>query len=105
MTQTPASGPFGPVTTPPMSVAPMLTAAALCCALTGVDATPKASAIATVAAPRYKLCLILICAPRLSVSEMPVPQWPDEAAAKDHRRCAVILRHSAHISLPFAKPP
>src|SRR5688572_22225280 len=53
MTQTPASGPFGPVTTPPMSSVSMATSAAGCCAYDGVnsrdeqraasDATPAAT--------------------------------------------------------------
>src|SRR5262245_24747592 len=39
ITQTPASGPFGPLTTPPMSVAPT------CWALAGVAAKPRHSMI------------------------------------------------------------
>src|SRR5262245_34773375 len=44
ITHTPASGPFDPVTTPPMSVAPTVTVG--CCALAGIAATrPNNSSI------------------------------------------------------------
>src|SRR6185312_15052050 len=42
ITQTPASGPFDPVTTPPISVAPMLTAG--CCARAGSMANAATAA-------------------------------------------------------------
>ncbi len=61
MTHTPASGPFGPRTTPPISVAPMLTAGALCCALTDVGEAPSASVRAIAAAPKYNPCFVVMC--------------------------------------------
>src|ERR1700736_1946247 len=60
ITHTPASGPFGPRTTPPMSVAPMLTAGALCWAPTDVGAGPSASARASAAAPRYNPRFVVV---------------------------------------------
>src|SRR6516165_7254190 len=66
ITHTPASGPFGPETTPPISLAPTLTVA--CCAAIG--RTPNARATAAVAALKYKPCFVFMSSPPLSVSEM-----------------------------------
>src|SRR5215813_6920838 len=70
ITHTPASGPFGPRTTPPISVAPTLTVAG-CCATTVVGATPNARAMATAATPKYKLFCVFMLSPPLSDSEVP----------------------------------
>src|SRR5262249_12078472 len=51
ITHTPASGPFGPLTTPPRSVGPMLT---LCCASSRAGDPVRNAAIATAATPEYK---------------------------------------------------
>src|SRR5882757_9677727 len=59
MTQTPASGPFGPLTTPPRSVLPIETAAA-CCALTLTGALARNAAVAITATLKYKPVFILI---------------------------------------------
>src|ERR1700737_4737316 len=67
MTQTPASGPLAPVTTPPRSLSPIRTASAVVgCAPSGVVAEAKITATAIAAAelqPRF----VIICAPPSTV--------------------------------------
>src|SRR4051812_38435311 len=55
MTHTPASGPFGPVTTPPISSASMAT-----CAIDGAGATASNAATANAAVLKYNDRLMLI---------------------------------------------
>src|SRR6516162_375888 len=107
ITQTPASGPFGPVTTPPISVAPILTPGGACWADSCAGAAASKAAASTIgAAFRRNLPLILMVnAPlhRCSIG-MPaieagpfvarliaqdgVPQqaWDDKAAFNRHRQ-------------------
>src|ERR1700738_413320 len=63
MTQTPASGPLAPVTTPPRSLSPIRTASAVVgCAPSGVVAEAKTTATAIVAAelqPRFVIIALL----------------------------------------------
>src|SRR5262249_49974190 len=54
ITHTPASGPFGPVTTPPMSSPSMATACAACWACAGTVGTPRNAASAMAATLKYK---------------------------------------------------
>src|ERR1700737_2325768 len=75
MTQTPASGPLAPVTTPPRSLSPIRTASAVVgCAPSGVVAEAKTTATAIVAAelqPRF----VIICASPFSLCS-PRPDLP-----------------------------
>src|SRR5437879_3256454 len=57
ITQTPASGPFGPVTTPPMSSLSMATA---CCACNEAGATQPTAAIPIAATPVKKILRIVM---------------------------------------------
>src|SRR5262245_43263439 len=50
MTQTPASGPLGPVTTPPRSAVPIRMAGSACCAPRGACVAAASSAAATMIA-------------------------------------------------------
>src|SRR5258708_4863079 len=64
MTQTPASGPFGPVTTPPRSAAPIVTAAAgRGCALSTAEANIRHAAMAITATAGRGLRLVFISSP------------------------------------------
>ncbi|TMQ26806.1 MAG: hypothetical protein E6K82_03295 [Candidatus Rokuibacteriota bacterium] len=66
ITHTPASGPFGPVTTPPMSSLSMGTAPpAACCAPSSSAEPTHTTAIANAAKPKYSAVFILM-APLLS---------------------------------------
>src|SRR5436190_3840441 len=61
MTQTPASGPLGPVTTPPMSSASMLTAAPPGCWASSLATEPAYSpAIATAATPNHNALFVVV---------------------------------------------
>src|SRR5258705_5541238 len=57
ITQTPASGPFGPVTTPPMSSLSMVTA---CCACNEAGATQPTTAIPIAATPVKRILRIVM---------------------------------------------
>src|SRR6267154_1731297 len=57
ITQTPASGPFGPVTTPPMSSLSMVTA---CCACNETGATQPTTAIPIAATPVKRILRIVM---------------------------------------------
>src|SRR6516165_1239998 len=61
ITQTPASGPLGPRTTPPRSLAPTWIAAS-CCAALRVGALAKSAGIETAATPKRRLCFIRMLA-------------------------------------------
>src|SRR5215469_7782193 len=61
ITQTPASGPLGPVTTPPISVAPILTPGGACWADSCAGAAASKAAASTIgAALKRNLPLILM---------------------------------------------
>src|SRR6266511_2106419 len=67
ITQTPASGPFALLTTPPRSLSPTLTpAGGVCCSLTGAGGAPKNAASAIAATPKYRPVLIVMTAPPVS---------------------------------------
>src|SRR3954451_20843111 len=76
ITQTPASAPFGLVTTPPRSLSPTLTpAGADGCAFTGAGGAPTSAASAIAATLRYRLARIVMAAPPVRpVSLRPVFQ-------------------------------
>src|SRR5262245_65869674 len=60
-TQTPASGPFGPLTTPPRSLSPTVTpAGAVCCAASRAGETVSNRAAPITATLKYRLAFGLI---------------------------------------------
>src|SRR5262249_49751605 len=84
ITQTPASGPFGLVTTPPRSLSPILTpAGGGCCAWTGADGAPRRAAIAIAATPNNRPVPMVITG-----SFDPIPGNARQLSA---RRLALIL--------------
>src|SRR5262249_49664877 len=95
MTQTPASGPFGPETTPPRSVAP-IDGAVDCCANSCAGEQIRASASAAAATLEYKVfvALIVFSSVFLSARAAPIrfewqgnstcgPAWRFRSAAVD----------------------
>src|SRR5215472_14772990 len=61
ITQTPASGPFGPLTTPPRSLSPTVTpAGAVCCAASRAGETVSNRAAPITATLKYRLAFGLI---------------------------------------------
>src|SRR5262252_9771994 len=91
ITHTPASGPFGPVTTPPMSVAPTLTAAGVW-AFAGACA-PRANVRATAATPQYRLSLIVMSTSTLGLCCADGPAKRNNNALPQRYGLISILRH------------
>src|SRR6267378_2275471 len=88
ITQTPASGPFRPVTTPPMSSLSMATA---CCACNEAGATQPTTAIPIAATP-VKRILRIVMPPCSSWSPSGITREPRSSQLQRHRvnypRCA-----------------
>ena len=73
ITQTPASGPLGPVTTPPISASPILIAASWdCCASAGPARRPEIATRATVATPKTSFCFVVMSSSPMSLIRRPL---------------------------------
>src|SRR5260221_9128382 len=98
ITQTPASGPFGPVTTPPMSSLSMVTA---CCACNEAGATQPTTAIPIAATPVKRIlrisCPLAVDGPRRDhITALISGQTPGQAV----KRPGIRLK-----TLPYGQRP
>src|SRR5262245_4030010 len=84
MTHTPASGPLGPLTTPPMALPSIFTAPPTPCWALSVPAPAQITAIAITATPRYRSLLIfmaLLLSSRPTIDRaLPTGQTPRSGA-------------------------
>src|SRR5262245_21939969 len=97
ITQTPASGPLGLVTTPPRSLSPMLTAAgAGACALTCAGGAPRSATIAIAATLKDRPVLMVMTAPPVSFSATPVGSRPGGSPISMHKRLPSATTQRTH---------